>query len=102
LNVGFLFILPVIHVFSLIYTIGNGDLSANLWTEQNGDIVLLIGKSDTWNENGQLLKPGRVCVVLDPNPFTNSASFTQTLRLQTGDVELHSGNNFARIWVDAN
>jgi alpha-L-fucosidase 2 len=82
--------------------IGNGDLAANVWTEQNGDIVLLVAKSDAWSENGQLLKPGRIRVALDPNPFTNSASFTQTLKLETGDVELRAGSNFIRIWVDAN
>ncbi len=82
--------------------IGNGDLAANVWTEQNGDIVLLIAKADAWSENGQLLKLGRVRVDLDPNPFTNAASFTQTLKLEGGEVELHSGNNFARIWADAN
>ena len=82
--------------------IGNGDLAANVWTEQNGDIVLLIAKSDAWSENGELLKPGRVCVSLDPNPFTSSASFTQALKLETGDVELRAGSNFVRIWVDAN
>ena len=82
--------------------LGNGDIALNVWTEQNGDIVLLIAKSDTWSENGELLKPGRVRVRLEPNPFLNSASFTQTLRLETGDVDLHSGSNFARIWVDAN
>src|SRR5271156_1219952 len=36
--------------------VGNGDVAANVWTEQNGDIVLLIAKSDTWSENGELLK----------------------------------------------
>ena len=82
--------------------LGNGDVALNVWTEQNGDIVLLIAKSDAWGENGELLKPGRVRVSLDPNPFVNSASFTQILRLESGDVELHSSNNFARIWVDAN
>jgi alpha-L-fucosidase 2 len=82
--------------------IGNGDLTGNFWTEQNGGIVLLIAKTDAWSENGQLLKLGRVRVDLDPNPFTNSASFTQTLKLETGDVELRAGSNFARIWVDAN
>jgi alpha-L-fucosidase 2 len=82
--------------------IGNGDLAANVWTEQNGDIVLLIAKSDAWSGNGELLKLGRVRISLAPNPFTNSAPFAQTLRLETGDVELRSGNNFARIWVDAN
>jgi hypothetical protein len=82
--------------------LGNGDVALNVWTEQNGDIVLLVAKSDAWSENGQLLKLGRVRISLKPNPFTNSPSFTQTLRLETGDVELRTGNNFIRIWVDAN
>ncbi|MGC9942680.1 MAG: DUF5703 domain-containing protein [Verrucomicrobiota bacterium] len=82
--------------------IGNGDLAANVWTEQDGDIVLLIAKSDAWSENGQMLKLGRVRLNLDPNPFTNSAAFTQTLKLESGDVELRAGSNSVRIWVDAN
>lgn len=82
--------------------LGNGDVALNVWTEQNGDIVFLIAKSDSWSENGELLKVGRVRISLRPNPFVNSASFTQTLRLENGNVELHSGNNFAHIWVDAN
>jgi len=32
--------------------IGNGDMALNAWTEQNGDIVLLLAKSDAWSENG--------------------------------------------------
>src|SRR5580698_4002094 len=59
--------------------LGNGDLALNVWTEQNGDIVLLLAKSDAWSENGQLLKLGRVRIKLSPNPF--AASLTQTLRL---------------------
>jgi len=82
--------------------LGNGDVALNFWTEQNGDIVLLIAKSDAWSENGELLKIGRVRVSLEPNPFKNSASFTQTLRLESGDVKLRTGNNFVHIWVDAN
>ena len=82
--------------------LGNGDVALNVWTEQNGDIVILIAKSDSWSENGELLKPGRVRISLKPNPFVNSASFTQTLRLEIGNVELHSGKNFVHIWVDAN
>jgi hypothetical protein len=82
--------------------LGNGDIALNAWTEQNGDIVMLIAKSDAWSENGQLLKLGRIRVSLEPNPFKNSVSFTQTLRLENGDVELRAGNNSVRIWVDAN
>jgi len=82
--------------------IGNGDIAANVWTEQNGDIVLLLAKSDAWSENGQLLKLGRVRVRLTPNLFIPSSGFTQTLKLETGEIQIQSGKNFARIWVDAN
>ena len=82
--------------------LGNGDLALNVWTEQNGDLVLLLAKSDAWSENGQLLKLGRVRVRLTPNPFAAPATFTQTLKLETGEVQLQSGDNRARIWVDAN
>jgi alpha-L-fucosidase 2 len=82
--------------------LGNGDLALNLWTEQNGDIVLLLAKSDAWSENGQLLKLGRVRVRLTPNPFAATAAFTQTLKLETGEVQIQAGKNVARIWADAN
>jgi hypothetical protein len=82
--------------------LGNGDLALNVWTEQNGDLLMLLAKSDAWNENGQLLKLGRVRVTLEPNPFTNQPAFTQTLKLETGEIEIVAGKNTARIWVDAN
>jgi hypothetical protein len=82
--------------------LGNGDVAVNVWTEQNGDIVLLIAKSDAWSENGQLLKLGRVRVKLTPNPFANAASLTQTLKLESGEVEIRAGKSVATVWVDAN
>ena len=82
--------------------LGNGDIALNVWTEQNGDIVLLLAKSDAWSENGQLLKLGRVRVKLTPNPFVSPDGFTQTLRLESGEVQFRSGKNIAHIWVDAN
>lgn len=83
--------------------IGNGDLGMNLWTEESGDVVFLIGKSDAWTENGQLVKLGRVRVKLDPNPFTKGPAFRQMLRLRAGEIEI-SGNNSTtlRAWVEAN
>src|SRR6267378_8193424 len=73
--------------------LGNGDIALNVWTEQNGDIVLLLAKSDAWSENGQLLKLGRARVKLTPNPFVSSSDFTQTLKLETGEVQIRSGKN---------
>src|SRR5258708_34799856 len=82
--------------------VGHGDIALNVWTEQNGDIVLLIAKSDAWSENGQLLKLGQVRVKLSPNPFTATPAFAEKLKLETGEIEITDGKNAARIWVDAN
>ena len=82
--------------------IGNGDLAANVWTEQNGDLVLLVSKSDASTELGKLVKLGRVRIRLTPNPFFNAADFTQVLRLENGSIEIKSGDNSIVVWVDAN
>jgi alpha-L-fucosidase 2 len=86
--------------------IGNGDIGMNLWTEQNGAIVFLIGKTDAFSENGQLLKLGRVRVKLTPNPFVGS-NFSQVLKVREGEIDLQGGSSadhpdLVRIWVDAN
>jgi alpha-L-fucosidase 2 len=82
--------------------VGNGDLAANVWTEQNGDLVLLVAKSDAWSEMGKLLKLGRVRIHIAPNPFAGAVQFTQTLHLEDGSIEIRSGTNVVRVWVDAN
>jgi len=82
--------------------IGNGDLAANAWTEQNGDLVLLVSKADAWTELNKLVKLGRVRVQLMPNPFLGVADFKQSLRLEDASVEIRSGGNIVQVWVDAN
>src|ERR1700730_7135252 len=73
--------------------LGNGDVALNVWTEKNGDILLLLAKSDSWSENGQLLKLGRVRLKLTPNPFAESDAFEQTLNLENAEVLLRNRNN---------
>ncbi len=80
--------------------IGNGDLAANVWTEQNGDLVILLAKPDAWNEAGDLVKLGRVRIHFASNPFT--AAFTQTLTIVDGSIVIKDGGNTVRIWADAN
>ena len=82
--------------------IGNGDLAANVWTEQNGDLVLLMAKADAWTELGKLVKLGRVRMKLSPNPFEGAAGFEQKLLLRKGAIEIKSGDNTAQVWIDAN
>lgn len=85
--------------------LGNGDIALNLWTEQNGDVLFYLSKSDAWNENNEIVKVGRVRVTVTPSPFTGG-SVVQTLHLQNGAVELSGGSGASavtmRIWVDAN
>src|SRR5581483_4843102 len=46
--------------------IGNGDLTANVWVENGGDLMLYLGKSDSWSEGTRLLKVGRVRIHFSP------------------------------------
>lgn len=82
--------------------LGNGDIAANVWTEQNGDIVLLVAKADAWTELGKLVKLGRIRIHLDPNPFVPASGFTQALHLEHGDIEIGNAGTAIRIWADAN
>lgn len=82
--------------------LGNGDIAANIWTEKNGDIMLLLAKADAWTETGSIVKLGRVRVKFSPGPFADSVGFTQALRLENGSVELRRGNSKVVVWIDAN
>src|SRR5665213_1753916 len=82
--------------------LGNGDLALNAWVEPTGDLVLLIAKSDAWDENSINLKLGRLRIKLTPNPFGSGTPFEQTLRLATGDIQIVTQSACIRIWVDAN
>ena len=87
--------------------IGNGDIGLNIWVEQQtGDLLFYISKTDTWSENGRLLKLGRMRIRLTPNPLAGNSAFRQTLRLREGEISVEIGEGAdalsLRIWVDAN
>ena len=81
---------------------GNGDIAANVWTEQNGDLVLLLAKANAWTETGSIVKLGRVRIRFNPGIFPDSVGFTQTLQLQNGSLQIKRGNNKVLVWIDAN
>ncbi|MCA1807961.1 MAG: DUF5703 domain-containing protein [Lentisphaerae bacterium] len=71
--------------------VGNGDVGANVWVEPNGDLVLLLAKTDAWSEDANLLKVGRARVKFQPNPFDGGAAFEQTLHLRQGEIRIRAG-----------
>ncbi len=84
--------------------IGNGDIGANVWIEENGDIVALISKTDSWDDNGQLLKLARVRFQITPTLTGVNSNFSQRLHLQDGTIEIqgNQGKTKAIFRIDAN
>jgi hypothetical protein len=86
--------------------LGNGDIAANVWVEKGNELVLLLAKSDAWDENSCNLKLGRLRVKFVIDPFEVSKSFRQELDLRRGEIRFESGREGdrtrCRIWVDAN
>ncbi len=86
--------------------LGNGEVGLNAWIEPSGDLVLYLARTDSWDENGRLLKVGKVRVRLSPRPMKPGARFRQRLSLcdATMQVDIGSGEDSARLrlWVDAN
>lgn len=80
--------------------LGNGDVGANVWVENNGDLVLYLSKVDAFDAGHLLPKLGRVRLRL--NPALDVNQFQQTLVLREAAIELKAGDVQLRVWVDAN
>ncbi|MFN3422236.1 MAG: DUF5703 domain-containing protein [Armatimonadota bacterium] len=88
--------------------LGNGDITLNLWVEEDGDLLFYIGKSDAWDEYNRLLKLGKVRISLSPNPFVKGGKFRQELVLRKGEIVIQASPPKSselveiHVWVDAN
>ena len=85
--------------------LGNGDIGTNVWMEENGDLVFYISKTDSWGDNGRLLKVGKVRISLSPSPLEDHTGFRQELNLINGEMVIDiDGDNPTKlkVWVDAN
>ena len=81
-----------------------GDMGLNVWIE-NDELLFYVGREGCRDENGSLLKMGRVRVAISPSPFAKGAKFSQELKLREGLVEIRAAvpeKNSAtiRIWVE--
>ena len=81
---------------------GGGDIGMNVWVE-NGDLLVYVARSGSYNEDNALLKTGRLRIKLFPNPF-NDGSFRQELHLKEGFVMIEGKKNgvrsSVRLWAD--
>ena len=79
--------------------VGGGDIGCNVWVE-NGDIMFYMSRSGTFDENNGFLKSGRMRIRLFPNPFEDGASFSQTLILKDGYIEITGEADGKPVSVD--
>jgi hypothetical protein len=81
---------------------GGGDIGMNVWVE-NGELLIYVARSGSFNEDNALMKAGRLRVKLFPNPFDGNI-FRQELHLQEGFVTVEGENKGVkvtiRIWAD--
>lgn len=86
--------------------VGNGEIGLNVWVEETGDLLFYIGRTDSWDDNGRLLKVGKVRISIKPPAETPLKHFVQALNLPDGTITVRSGEGerevMMRLWVDAN
>jgi hypothetical protein len=86
--------------------IGNGDISATLAIERDGDLLMDLSKTDAWDEAGRPTCLGQIRISLDPNPFRKGSTFRQKLHLKHAEMQISAGplneRVELRLWVDAN
>lgn len=86
--------------------LGNGDIALNVWAESTGEILLYLSKTDSWSEDGRLLKLGRLRFHFSGLPSNIHKTFRQALYVDQGFILIEWGKDSeklsTKIWVDAN
>ena len=77
--------------------LGNGNVGANLWVEENGDLFFYVNRNDSLAETITLCKLGRVRVSLSPNPFRKGMPYRQELKLIDGRCEIEAGESGKKV-----
>jgi hypothetical protein len=77
--------------------VSGGDIGLNVWVENN-ELLFYIARAGCRDENGALLKLGRVRIKLNPNPFLD-APFRQELCLREGCAKISSDDDIT-LWIE--
>jgi hypothetical protein len=82
--------------------LGNGDIGANVWVEPSGDLLLLLSKTDAFDDFSRLLKIGRIRIQTTPALVQAGQPFEKRLNLHDGCIDIRAGETSVRVWIDAN
>jgi hypothetical protein len=85
--------------------LGNGEVALNAWIDRAGDLKFYIARTDSWDDNGRLVKVGAVRLRVGDGTSERTVSFRQRLNARDGTLSACFGRGDARVqmalWVDA-
>jgi Domain of unknown function (DUF5703) len=76
--------------------LGNGELCANAWVENDG-FHFYLSRSDAITELDRTVKLGEYVFQLEPNPFVNEQTVTQELVLKEGILRVNAGGEHGSV-----
>lgn len=80
--------------------IGNGEVGANVWMEENGNLVFYLSRTDAWAENSSLYKLGKIRMAFYPTLQGEDVSFKQFLNLKEGKIEIEVTKGKEKLRLD--
>jgi len=81
---------------------GNGDVSANVWIDNDGILQFYIGKTDARDNISKLLKITQVSLECFPAIFKDANVYHQEFDLATASFRVKTSKGNLLFWVDAN
>lgn len=86
--------------------LGNGEIGVNAWIEPSGDLCFYLGRTDSWDEQGRLLKIGKLRLSLSGTSASTADEFRWSLTAGEGRLWASWGladqQVAVALWVDAN
>lgn len=82
--------------------LGNGEISCQPWTDDEGRIQFYIGSNGSRDAMDNILKIGKLTIEFEPNIFKNATDYTEELVLNEGLFRITSSLADVQIRVDAN
>jgi len=82
--------------------LGNGDISVQVWTQQDGSLQFYIGKTDSRDVGDDLLKVGKLTLRFEPNILQEGGAYQEELLLDQGLFRIKNSLADISLRVDAN
>ncbi len=82
--------------------VGNGDISAQVWTLDDGSLQFYIGKTDSRDAIDDLLKIGKLTLRFEPNILKDGTDYQEELLLDQGLFRVKNSLADISLRVDAN